>query len=144
MAVGFFPSIFGATNAVGVWGFILGSTAIGASQAWKVHRIGRGGGPPSAFSMRGLVASRDSATSCGVEAGACVGALCYLVGTAMFRAGPLDGPNYAGVLGLWVAGGACFTVGGGFLAFRRACRGRRRTHAQARASAKQCKRTGTS
>ncbi len=114
-AVGFFPSIFAATEAVGVWGFILGSGVIGASQVWKVYRIG----------VRGLCASREKGTACGVEAGACAGALCYLVGTILFLvlpggsgSGSAGSAAYTAVLALWVCGGVAFSLGGAFLAYR--------------------------
>ena len=44
--------------------------------AWQVARLSRGGGGPCG--------SLDTATAIGVEAGAMVGAYCFLVGTAMF------------------------------------------------------------
>lgn len=119
-SLGFLPPLFAAAPAVGAWGFIGGSALIGVSQAWKTARLaasGPGGrGPPS---LAALAASADTATAVGVEAGAGVGAACFLVGTAMFACDTSGvGPWWGGVLALWMAGSVAFTAGACFLAWR--------------------------
>lgn len=39
-SIGFLPAVFNNTEAVGVWGFIVGSFFIACSQTWKIYRIG--------------------------------------------------------------------------------------------------------
>jgi hypothetical protein len=108
-SVGFLPFLFDASPVLGEGGFILGSALIGSSQAWKVARLSRGQ----------VCGSPDTATAIGVEAGAMVGALCFLVGTLMFASGrPLVGGWYERILGLWLLGSASFTAGALFLGYR--------------------------
>jgi hypothetical protein len=116
-SVGYAPAILAVTEAVGVWGFILGSAFIGVSQTWKVARLASGDdGVPR---LRNVLASRDVLTAVGVEAGACAGAWFFLAGTAMYDVSTTtDGGWLAVILGLWLAGSCCFTVGAAFLAYR--------------------------
>ncbi|KAG1675664.1 hypothetical protein FOA52_002373 [Chlamydomonas sp. UWO 241] len=121
-SVGFFPKL--GLPAVGIWGFILGSAAIGCSQLWKTHRIGRGGGDggevPGCFRVGNLVSETGAFTAAGVELSAGIGAWCFFVGTSLYQLGPLEGPAsvLATVLWIWVAGSLSFTAGGCFLAWR--------------------------
>ena len=106
-SVGFFPSIFNASPALGVWGFILGSGLIAASQCCKLVRIGW-------EARRSGAAAWDVASSLGVEGGAAMGAALFLVGTLFFQS---NAPIMT-VLLLWMGGSLAFTLGGCCLATR--------------------------
>eukprot|EP01117_Protostelium_nocturnum_P001969 TRINITY_DN12622_c0_g1_i1.p1 TRINITY_DN12622_c0_g1~~TRINITY_DN12622_c0_g1_i1.p1 ORF type:complete len:233 (+),score=59.83 TRINITY_DN12622_c0_g1_i1:79-777(+) len=97
--------------SIGIWGFILGSAFIAASQSCKVVRIWR--------------EKPVDMTAIGVEGGAFLGAFFFLVGTIMFRASPPVGSQiYVDVLILWMCGSVFFTLGGFFLTVRHACMGK--------------------
>jgi hypothetical protein len=106
-SIGFLPMFFKESAACGEFGFIAGSAFIGVSQAWKVLRL-----------SYGTCGSKDTLTAIGVEAGAMIGAYCFLVGTLMFAHGPLEGPFYQLILTIWVWGSCAFTTGSLFLAYR--------------------------
>ncbi|PRP81540.1 hypothetical protein PROFUN_10902 [Planoprotostelium fungivorum] len=96
---------------VGVWGFILGSAFIAASQFCKVIRIIR--------------EKPIDSSAIGVEGGAFLGAAFFLVGTILFRDGlVVASREYVEVLVLWILGSIFFTVGGIFLTIRHACMGK--------------------
>ncbi len=94
----FAPALLAAAPAAGAAGFDAGSAIIAASQAAKVARLLRARAPPSAVA---------------VEAGAGVGAACFLGGTLVINSAPP-----ATVLAVWLAGSASFTAGGVALAYR--------------------------
>lgn len=73
-SVGYLPSILNETEAVGVWGFILGSFFIGVSQIWKVLRYATDE-EEGTTSLSVLLSSKDRLTGCGVEGGACTALL---------------------------------------------------------------------
>jgi hypothetical protein len=133
-SLGFLPAVEAATPIIGTWGFLLGSALIFVSQSMKLLRIGGAAGCGSVsgssggrgcgcgcggFSMSALCGTREYATAAIVEGGAGLGALLFLVGTAVFAA-PLGESAFGGalVLALWVAGSLAFTAGGLSLAFR--------------------------
>ena len=139
-SLGFLPAFEAATPIVGTWGFLLGSALIFVSQSMKLLRIGGAAGCGSdngssgsgsgdgcggrgcgcgGFSVRALCGTKESATAAVVEGGAGLGALLFLVGTAVFAA-PLGESAFGGalVLALWLAGSLAFTAGGLSLAFR--------------------------
>ena len=112
-SAGFFPAAEAVAPAVGVWGFLLGSALIFVSQCMKLARISGGGG------CSGLCASRGAATAALVEGGAGLGALLFLLGTAVYAApAGQEASGAATVLALWVGGSVAFTVGGLALAYR--------------------------
>ncbi len=114
-SIGFLPSILDTTAAIGLWGFVLGSSFIGCSQFWKLLRIGWVSSR-SAFSFRHMMSSMDRITSVGVEGGAFFGAWLFFVGTVL----DFVAPDTFGVviLNTWVGGSVAFTTGGIFLALR--------------------------
>ena len=141
-SLGFLPAVEAATPIVGTWGFLLGSALIFVSQSMKLLRIGGAAGCGSdsgssgngsgsggggggrgcgcgGFSVSALCGTKESATAAVVEGGAGLGALLFLVGTAVFAA-PLGESAFGGalVLALWLAGSLAFTAGGLSLAFR--------------------------
>lgn len=104
-SVGFIPVVANATGPdLGNWGFIVGSFLIAVSQTCKVIRIARSNDEPSRL------------TATGVEGGAGLGALFFLVGTVL--ALPQVGGAATTVYALWVVGSVAFLVGGLFLAGR--------------------------
>ena len=103
-SIGFFPAVLGASAAIGVWGFILGSALIGVSQLCKLARIAAGA----------QAAPWDAASACGVEGGAAAGAWLFLAGTVLY----LRDASGGAVLQLWAAGSLAFTAGGACLAWR--------------------------
>lgn len=111
-SIGYLPSILAQTEALGVWGFIVGSFLIGCSQAWKVTRLSQG--KDGRYSLRTILGSSDIFTAAGVEAGAGMGAWLFFAGTAFQDAnGAFDS-----VLWMWLAGSVAFTSGAAFLAYR--------------------------
>jgi hypothetical protein len=60
---------------------------------------------------------QPSARPAGIEFNAGVGATCFLIGTLMYDAGPLDAV-WTAVLALWTVGSIFFTFGGMFMAYR--------------------------
>jgi len=111
-SVGFLPVFFNESATCGELGFIAGSAFIGVSQSWKVLRLSRS-------SLRGgPCASKDTLTAIGVEAGAMIGAFCFLLGTIMFAHGPVEGAFYQLILTIWVWGSCAFTMGSFFLGYR--------------------------
>ena len=116
-SLGFIPTLYAITPAPGELGFVLGSAAIGLSQAWKTARLGWTG---ASFSPAKLLRDVDTATAVGVEASAGVGAWCFFAGTVIYTVfGPApEGAWLAVVLATWCAGSAWFTIGGLFLAYR--------------------------
>jgi len=114
-SLGFLAPVLDITEAVGVWGFLLGSALIAVSQIWKVARIGW---VAHRFGWRHVAASRDAWTAAAVEASAGVGAACFLVGTGMYAVA--SGPQFwfNAVLATWLLGSCAFTQGAGFLAYR--------------------------
>ena len=112
-SLGFLPSVASISSLVGVVGFIVGSALIAVSQAWKSARLST-----SSDGTLSLATLRSNVSAVGVEANAGLGALCFLIGTAMYQTGPLAGPWYAAVLALWIVGSLYFTLGGTFLAYR--------------------------
>ena len=107
-SVCFYPSL--DVDIVGEWAFVVGSAVIVLSQAWKVGRIGLGGG--KGFECQNLAV--DGGTAFGVEFCAGVGGLGYLVGTWVSLAG---GGEYV-IYDWWMLGGAMFGVSGLFLCYR--------------------------
>ena len=118
-SAGFLPSIWVYTDLIGLYGFLGGSLAIGLSQTWKLYRI-------LSTHTRPYKASTINAAL--VEGGAMVGGYCFLVGTAMFYHGPVEGDvgcevtcfNYNALMFLWSTGSSFFTLGGLSLAYRHA------------------------
>lgn len=135
-SAGFLPAVMGWSPAIGIWGFIVGSAFIFVSQCWKVARFATPAPSPEDEeeerhwgcakrwcarwpSLRTVFASADTATATGVEFGACLGALGFLVGTGMFEWDDSGtGWWWQAVLILWMAGSVSFTVGAAFLAYR--------------------------
>ena len=113
-STGFLPAVAASSaSALGLAGFLAGSALIAASQTWKVARLlrglaGSGGGGSRA----------DAATAICVEAGAGLGALLFLVGSALDApaAAAVAGPGV--VLALWMAGSVSFSIGAAFLLAR--------------------------
>jgi hypothetical protein len=103
-SIGFFPAVAASTALVGNLGFFIGSALIFVSQCWKLLRI----------FLTGRVCLEDG-SAVGVEAGAALGALFFLIGTYLTW---LTSASYALVLFLWLAGSFFFTLGSLFLAFR--------------------------
>lgn len=98
-SVGFLPIVVSAWGGeMGVWGFLVGSGAIGVSQIVKVGR---------------LLRQRADGTCICVEVGAGLGAVFFLVGT-----GVLGVADFMVVFVLWLIGSVAFTAGGLCLAFR--------------------------
>jgi hypothetical protein len=97
-SVFFIPSLLSSCPNVGAVGFEVGSGVIAISQSAKVAR---------------LLFERSALSAIMVEAGACVGAIFFLVGTLLLPTAPL--PT---VLALWLAGSGGFTIGGLALGFR--------------------------
>jgi len=116
-SIGWFPQVMDVSQALGVWGFILGSLFIAVSQAWKVHRIGSIGEVRDGFHIDNILVSTEQFTAAGVEAGAGIGASCFFVGTAMYGAGF---PDFDLVLWIWIVGSVSFTAGSLFLGYRHA------------------------
>lgn len=105
-SLGFAPPITAAAPALGALGFLVGSALIAASQAWKVARLcGAPRQPPPH-------PREDAPLALGVETGAGLGALFFLVGTALFMQGWTTGGQLTAVLWIWAAGSAFFTAGG--------------------------------
>jgi hypothetical protein len=98
-SIAFFPQLGETGTLYGLWGFVLGSSFIAASQCVKVGRLLISMPPPPSVW-----------TSIGVEAGALFGALFFLVGTLLLQY-DADAPINA-VLVTWLAGSLSFTVGG--------------------------------
>jgi hypothetical protein len=115
-SVGWLPQIMAQSQVWGIWGFILGSFFITVSQAWKVHRIGSNGRASRGFHVDNIMGTKEQFTAAGVEAGAGLGALCFLIGTLMYYAGC----NFTVVLWIWIAGSSSFTIGSLFLGYRHA------------------------
>ena len=85
-SIGYIPAVYNITALIGEYGFISGSFVIGCSQCWKVCRLSQDEGGPCG--------TLGTMTAIGVEAGAGVGAWCFLVGTIMYVPGPLVGQFY--------------------------------------------------
>lgn len=115
-SVGFLPSILNKSNLLGVWGFILGSALIFVSQCWKVARLSAG--PNGRPSIKAAFASKDVATAIGVEAGACFGALFFLIGTAIYGQPSASSDETNDAIWLWMAGSVAFTFGAACLSWR--------------------------
>jgi YrhK-like protein len=115
-SIGFLPEILNNSNLLGVWGFILGSALIFVSQCWKVARLSAG--PNGWPSLKAALANKDVATAIGVEAGACLGALFFLIGTIIYgRPDATDGMINTAIW-LWMVGSVAFTTGAAFLSWR--------------------------
>eukprot|EP00298_Acanthocystis_sp_HF-20_P003417 c13776_g1_i1.p1 GENE.c13776_g1_i1~~c13776_g1_i1.p1 ORF type:complete len:256 (-),score=88.55 c13776_g1_i1:42-761(-) len=116
----------GSTSPIGIWGFILGSFFIGASQFWKVHRIGsqsaesadpythlEDGGRQTktqGFHFANLFNGKDNFSGLCVELNAGIGGWCFFVGTLMYNYGDVANQFFL-ILGIWVAGSVFFTLG---------------------------------
>jgi hypothetical protein len=112
---------YDAFPALGLGGFLGGSAVIAASQTWKVVRIARGAcAAAGSGSGRGgaAVITRDAVTAAGVEAGAGLGALLFLVGTATFAAAAPSSTLFDASIDMWLVGSGGFTVGALFLLYR--------------------------
>jgi len=109
----YIPSIYAAFPWLGNLGFVMGSFLIFVSQLWKIYRIGQS---PEAAS--GIWADTDARSATCVELGACIGSLCFLVGTTMLWFGDLDPTGIFTVYLIWMLGSICFTMGGCFLMHR--------------------------
>ena len=68
--------------------------------------------------LGGPCGSLDTMTAIGVEAGAMLGALGFLVGTIMFAVGDPVGAYYKDILLFWMFGSSAFTTGSLFLGYR--------------------------
>mmetsp|Transcript_29285 Transcript_29285/g.57494 ORF Transcript_29285/g.57494 Transcript_29285/m.57494 type:complete len:242 (+) Transcript_29285:120-845(+) len=116
-SIGFFPSVYDQSDFYGIWGFILGSAAIGSSQLWKVARIGWTEG--KGFRICQLYSEEDEMTQTGVEFNASLGAWCFFFGTILFKwKGGVDVACYLASVWIWTWGSVAFTCGAGFLAYR--------------------------
>lgn len=115
-SLGYLPAVLAATEAVGVWGFILGSALIGTSQIWKLLRYATDDAGRTSLGV--LLSSRDRATAAGVEGGACLGAWLFFVGTVMYAHAVTPDAWMTAILAVWMAGSAFFTVGAMFLCHR--------------------------
>ena len=97
-SVFFVPALLASAPSAGPLGFDVGSAIIAASQAVKTAR---------------LLRARADLSAVVVEAGAGVGAACFLGGTLVIFTAPLNV-----VLAVWLAGSVFFTLGGFALAYR--------------------------
>jgi hypothetical protein len=109
-SLGFAPSVSAASPTLGSLGFLVGSALIAASQAWKVIRLWAA--PP----LPPPHPPSDAPLALGVEAGAGLGALFFLLGTAFYwLTGWVAGAQLEAVLWLWAVGSVAFTAGGACL-----------------------------
>ena len=111
-SLGFAPSLAAASPQLGNLGFLVGSALIAASQAWKVARLCGAPRPPPPHPQE------DAPLAVGVEAGAGLGALFFLVGTALSMQGWVAGGQLTVVLVLWAVGSLSFSLGGACLWWR--------------------------
>jgi hypothetical protein len=137
-SVGFLPTIMNVNNALGVWGFILGSALIGMGEIWKIARLATppsdeemDGYSPSSSHLKGhtpvskpgpslahVFSSADVLSATGTEIGAFIGAWAFLIGTAMFDVSVTPLQWYDEVLGTWMLGSVGFTFGACCMAYR--------------------------
>lgn len=64
-SIGFFPEVYMRTDLLGVWGLILGSFFIGASEIWKIYRIGRSRTSSASFARRSVYTAPVNRASMG-------------------------------------------------------------------------------
>lgn len=128
-SAGYLPSLLLLYPMLGAAGFIGGSALIGIGEIWKLARLSgvevaaesdeedatAGGATSWRPSLRALCASREMGTAVGVEVGAGLGALLFLIGTALQVAAP---DAVAPVLAIWLAGSIAFTAGAASLGWR--------------------------
>lgn len=126
-SVGYLPSIAGdaAVPLVGVGGFVIGSALIAVSEVWKLLRLaegpnGGGRGGCGGASLGALLHDVPAATAAAVEAGACLGAISFLIGTVALAIAPASPNVVDAALAVWMAGSVSFTCGAAALAYRHA------------------------
>jgi hypothetical protein len=123
---GFVPAIATVAPTVGVWGFLIGSAAIGCSQLWKTTRLVRGARAARRTTvLHGIGA--DAANAVGIELSAGLGAWCFFVGTLVYG-WPPGGEVVAGallwaIIGVWMVGSCLFMAGALFLIYRHSVMG---------------------
>jgi hypothetical protein len=117
-SVGFFPRIAAKDPAVGLWGFIIGSSFIFFSQLFKVHRIMTTDPETGERGFRWANIKTDSHTAFHLEFWAGVGGLCFLFGTIMYLPQHFTEALYRPILNIWMAGSISFQLSGLVLFYR--------------------------
>jgi len=110
-----FIPFFDQELVLGEWFFIIGSTFIYVSQAWKVYRSGCSPTPDRRFSFANYL---NDLPALGVDGFAGIGGVFYFFGTIVFL--PSISQAVAAAV-LFVCGGTCFTLSGFFLQYRHHC-----------------------
>jgi hypothetical protein len=122
-SIGFFPDIYISKPLIGILGFLIGSVFNGFSQLWKLVRVLS---CPDDAGVTLNVARARRLNAVYVEAGGMVGGFSFLIGTAFFWKGPIEGEtgcfvtcrSYEFVLAFWVLGSVAFSFAALSLAYR--------------------------
>jgi len=114
-----FIPFFDKELVAGEWLFIVGSTFIYLSQAWKVYRAGCTN-PSDRFDQKFRLANyANDYPALGVDGFAGLGGVFYFIGTIFFlpQLNKTDADAVRSAI-LFVCGGTCFTLSGFFLQYR--------------------------